>query len=140
MNCFQHSNKPAIGHCTYCGRGLCHECATVVEGKLSCRGECQQQIARERHVLTQSETSLAQRKTIYQTSSHIYHRQFAFLSAFGIGLLVFGTIFMLGGLPVPGAIIAGMGAIFLVNGIGMARASKKFKALATEGNDQGPQS
>src|SRR5262245_61987794 len=100
MNCFQHSTKPAIGHCTFCGRGLCRDCASIVHGKLSCRGECQQEIARERRVLSQSETSLGQRTTIYETSAAMYQRQFAFLAVFGIGLLVFGIALFGGGMPV----------------------------------------
>jgi hypothetical protein len=140
MNCFQHSNKTAIGHCAFCGRGLCHDCATVVQNKLSCRGACQQEIARERKVLAQSETSLGQRSTVYLTSSAMYQRQFAFSAVFGIGLLIFGIILFAGQVPVVGAIMAGIGAIFLINGLGMARASKKFKALAAEGRDEGSQS
>ena len=66
----------------------------------------------------------------------MYQRQFAFLAVFGIGLLVFGIALFGGGMPVAGAILAGMGSIFLINGLGMARASKKFKALAAEGREE----
>ena len=140
MNCFQHPHKSAIGHCTFCGRGLCHDCATVIDGKLSCRGACQGQIARERRVLAGSETSLGQRATIYETSSTLYQRQFAFLAAFGIGFLIFGVALFVWQIPVVGALLAGMGVIFLINGLGMHRASKKFKALAAEGRDESSQS
>jgi Flp pilus assembly protein TadB len=139
MNCFQHTNKPAVGHCTFCGRGLCHECATVVDGKLSCRGSCQQEIARERRVLAQSETAITQRSVVYETSSGVYQRSFAFSAVFGMAALIFGIFMIVGRMPIAGAVVAAMGIVFLINGLGMARASKKFKKLAAEGRDEGLQ-
>ena len=36
MNCFYHPDNPAIGLCKYCQRGLCTECAAVVDDVLAC--------------------------------------------------------------------------------------------------------
>jgi sulfite exporter TauE/SafE len=36
MNCFYHPDSPAIGLCKYCQRGLCSECATIVDDVLAC--------------------------------------------------------------------------------------------------------
>ncbi len=36
MNCFYHPDKPAIGLCKYCQRGLCTECAAIVDDVLAC--------------------------------------------------------------------------------------------------------
>ena len=36
MNCFYHPEKTAIGLCKYCQRGLCTECAAVVDDVLAC--------------------------------------------------------------------------------------------------------
>ena len=136
MNCFQHSQKSAVGHCTYCGRGLCQECATVVEGKLSCRGSCQEEIARERRLIVQSESSLNQRKVIYETSSGVYQRSFAFSAAFGLAMLGFGVFLIIEQIEIPGVILTVLGIVFLFHGLGMARAGKKFKALAAEGRGE----
>ena len=46
----------------------------------------------------------------------------------------------LGGLDIAGAVLIGLGLIFLVHGIGMGRAGKKFKALAAQAATQGTQS
>jgi hypothetical protein len=140
MNCFQHPQKSAVGHCTYCGRGLCQDCTTVVEGKLSCRGPCQQEVARARRILAETEASAGQRKTIYETSSSVYHRAFVFSAAFGLLGIVCGAILLLGGADIAGAVLIGLGVIFLVHGIGMGRAGKKFKALAAQAANQGTQS
>jgi len=37
MNCFYHSTVSAIGLCKYCQRGLCAECAAVVDDVLACK-------------------------------------------------------------------------------------------------------
>ena len=140
MNCFHHPHKVAVGQCTHCGRGLCQDCATLVEGKLSCHGNCQHEIMRERRLIAQSETAMGQRSVIYETSSGVYQRSFAFSAVLGIMFLVLGVLMLLGGMTVGGAILAGLGVVFLINGLGMARASKKFKTLAAEGRDSGSSS
>ncbi|MDL1943997.1 hypothetical protein FBQ99_16805 [Chloroflexi bacterium CFX2] len=38
MNCFYHPTQPAVGLCKYCQRGLCSECAAVVDDVLACKG------------------------------------------------------------------------------------------------------
>jgi len=36
MNCYYHPEKPAIGLCKYCQRGLCSECTAIVDDVLAC--------------------------------------------------------------------------------------------------------
>lgn len=137
MNCFQHPQKPAVGNCTYCGRGLCQECLSVVESKLSCRGACQKEIARERRLLSLTESAAAQRSVVYETSGALQHRAFAFMAVFGTAMVAFGVIAFLGQMQVAGAVLVGLGAVFLINGFGMARAGRKFKKLAAESRTEG---
>ena len=37
MNCYVHPSVNAVGTCVNCGRGVCEQCATVVNGKLYCK-------------------------------------------------------------------------------------------------------
>ncbi len=37
MNCFYHPTSPAVGVCKYCQRGLCAECAAVVDDVIACK-------------------------------------------------------------------------------------------------------
>jgi hypothetical protein len=37
MNCFYHPDQTAVGLCKYCQRGLCAECAAVVDDVLACK-------------------------------------------------------------------------------------------------------
>jgi sulfite exporter TauE/SafE len=37
LNCYYHPDKPAIGLCKHCQRGLCSDCAALVEDVLACK-------------------------------------------------------------------------------------------------------
>lgn len=132
MHCFQHTYKPAIGMCSYCGRGLCQECVVAVDGKLSCRGSCEYEIARERRFLQKSEKAIDQRSAVLQTSGNVYHQSFAIVGFFGLVSVVLGVVMLSSNQAVLGAVLLGMGIIFIMRGVGLARASKSFKSLAAE--------
>ena len=44
MNCFYHLERPAIGLCKYCQRGLCSECAAPAGDSLACRNLHEEQV------------------------------------------------------------------------------------------------
>ena len=44
MNCFYHPDKPAVGLCKHCQRGLCIACAADVEGNLACKDSHEEQV------------------------------------------------------------------------------------------------
>lgn len=41
MNCFYHHERPAVGICKQCLKGLCPECAVDLERGLACRDRCE---------------------------------------------------------------------------------------------------
>lgn len=136
MNCFEHSQKPAVGSCTHCGRGLCKECTTVVEGKLSCRGNCQVEVTRARQILSDSERAKNERAVVYGTSAKVYHQAFASTAFFGLLFVVIGAALLFTEAALGGAILIALGVILGIRGVGFARAGKKFKALAIEDRER----
>ncbi len=44
MNCFYHAERAAVGMCKQCGRGLCVECAALVDDTLACRDRHEEQV------------------------------------------------------------------------------------------------
>jgi hypothetical protein len=44
MVCYYHPERAAQGVCKHCGRGLCEQCATVVEDTLACRDRHEEQV------------------------------------------------------------------------------------------------
>jgi hypothetical protein len=46
VNCFVHRDRPAVGLCLDCNRGVCAECAAEVDDALACRGRCEGRVKR----------------------------------------------------------------------------------------------
>ncbi len=44
MNCFNHRDRPAIGLCKSCLKGLCEDCLTEVHNGLACKGSCEDRV------------------------------------------------------------------------------------------------
>ncbi len=44
MNCFYHPDSPAIGLCKYCQRGLCSECAVIVDDVVACKNRHENEV------------------------------------------------------------------------------------------------
>ena len=44
MVCYYHPSKPAIGLCKYCQRGLCIDCAALVDDSLACKNRHEGQV------------------------------------------------------------------------------------------------
>jgi sulfite exporter TauE/SafE len=44
MQCYYHPERPALGVCRHCGRGLCTECAALVDDVLACRDRHESQV------------------------------------------------------------------------------------------------
>ena len=47
MNCFYHPDSPAIGLCKHCQRGLCTECAAIVDDVLACKQRHEDDVHRQ---------------------------------------------------------------------------------------------
>lgn len=83
---------------------------------------------------------MGQRSMAFETSSGVYQRAFALYSIIGLGFLAFGALMIAGNRQTFGAVLCGLAVVFMISGIGMARASKRFKELAGSGHDKGAQS
>ena len=44
MNCFYHPNNSAVGICKYCQRGLCSECAAIIDDVLACKNRHEDEV------------------------------------------------------------------------------------------------
>src|SRR4029077_17205827 len=124
------------GTCTHCGRGLCKECTTVVEGQLSCRGNCQTEIHAKRQLFAKTERAAEDRAVVYGTSAKMYQQSFASAAFFGLLMVIIGAVFLYDEDIIPGAFLIGIGVILGIRSAGLARAGKKYKSLAdnkTEG-------
>jgi len=44
MNCYYHPDRPSVGLCKYCQRGLCLECGANAGDSLACKGLHEEQV------------------------------------------------------------------------------------------------
>ena len=44
MVCYYHPDRAAHGTCKHCGRGLCSECAALVDDTLACKDRHEEQV------------------------------------------------------------------------------------------------
>jgi hypothetical protein len=45
MNCYYHPDRPAVGICKQCQRGLCEEDAALVDDSLACKGRHEDEVS-----------------------------------------------------------------------------------------------
>ena len=85
MNCFYHPTQPAIGLCKYCQRGLCTDCAAVMDDVLDCKGRHEDEV----HQLEQlAARNLFQSKRV----GSAYNRNAIFYGLVGVLFTGFGLI------------------------------------------------
>lgn len=84
MVCFYHPDKPAFGLCKYCSRGLCSDCAALMDDALACK---------DRHEETVRELNLLAQRNILQAKrvSSNYVRNTIFYGVVGILFTAFGA-------------------------------------------------
>lgn len=44
MNCFNHSERQAVGVCKACGKGLCPDCLVEVANSIACKNNCEKRV------------------------------------------------------------------------------------------------
>ena len=87
MVCYYHPEKPAVGLCKYCQRGLCKECGANAGDSLACKGLHEEQV-RALEALMQK--NILQSKRVgsdYLRNTIFYGSVGVLFTAFGIAQL-----------------------------------------------------
>ncbi len=85
MNCFYHPTAPAIGSCKHCQRGLCTDCAAIMDDVLACKGRHEDEV----HQLEQlTARNLFQSKRV----ASAYNRNAIFYGLVGVLFTGFGAM------------------------------------------------
>ncbi len=85
MNCFYHTDKPAIGICKHCQRGLCADCAAIIDDVLACQHRHEDAVHMQEQLTARN---LFQSKRV----SSAYTRNAIFYGLVGILFAWFGYI------------------------------------------------
>jgi hypothetical protein len=70
----------------------------------------------------------------------MYHQAFAITVFFGLLFVCLGAIMLLTNNAVLGGVLIGIGVILTIRGVGLARAGRSFRALASEDVEVGSKS
>ena len=84
MNCFYHPDKPALGFCKHCQRGLCSDCAEFDDDVLACKDRHEKHV-RELVQLTKQDILKSKR------AGSDYVRNTIFYGIVGILFTAFGA-------------------------------------------------
>lgn len=89
MNCYYHPAHPAVGVCKYCQRGLCSECAAVVDDVLVCKNRHENEVRSLEQLMARN---LFQSKRVasgYMRNAFFYGSVGVVFAGFGIWTLNF---------------------------------------------------
>ena len=84
MNCFYHPNTPAIGLCKYCQRGLCTECAAVIDDVLACKNRHEGDVHMQEQLTARNLFQSRRVKSGYMRNAIFYGLVGAVFAAFGL--------------------------------------------------------
>ena len=92
MNCYYHPDRPAVGLCKHCQRGLCAEDAALVDESLACKGRHEGQV-RDINQLVQRNILQANRiGSVYNRNAIFYCLVGAAFSVYGYSQLRFAGV------------------------------------------------
>ena len=119
MNCYYYLDKPAIGLCKYCQRGLCSDCAAHAGDSLACKNLHEEQV-RAMEALMQR--NILQSKRV----GSAYLRNTIFDGVVGILFIAFG-ISQLNWLGLQAVVYVMIGLALLWAAIANYLESRKYK-------------
>ena len=87
MVCYYHPDKPAVGLCKYCQRGLCSGCAAHAGDSLACKGLHEQQVVAMEALLQRNILQAKRVGSDYLRNTVFYGAVGVLFTAFGISQL-----------------------------------------------------
>jgi len=84
MVCFYHPDKPAVGICKHCQRGLCSECVALVNDVLACKDRHEEQVRALEAMTKQNILKSKRIRSDYLRNTTFYGIVGLLFTAFGI--------------------------------------------------------
>ena len=119
MNCYTHAEAAAVGICKHCLRGVCADCATMVEGAVSCPGECEARVGMIQRVS-------ANNPAVFEAANRQIRQQGVALVALSVIFLGMGGWGTLQGEDAYTFLFFTAGAVFLTLGVLRLRAKSQY--------------
>lgn len=123
MQCYNHQERPAVGICTGCNKGVCRECCVEVDGALSHKGECEEKVRIMRELLKRAHASYGKHSQAYKYTSLIY-------ALFSLLIILVGFLFVtLSDSTASGVFLIAMGLVFAVGSLLYYRSGKRIASV-----------
>ena len=87
MNCFYHPERPAVGICKQCRRGLCSSCASIADDALACIDRHEAQVAALNELERQNIIKSKRTRSDYMRNTTFYGIVGILFTSFGISQL-----------------------------------------------------
>ena len=85
MNCFNHPDKPAVGCCKSCFKGLCPDCAATLPNGLACRNACEDRVILIDQIIDNNQKIISAANKQIRSSG-------LFILLLGVGFCLFGFL------------------------------------------------
>ena len=122
MNCFNHPDRPAVGLCKSCCKGLCADCAATLPNGLACRSACEERVTLINRIVDNNEKIIASANTQIRSSGLL-------ILLIGAALCVGAFLMYLRSGEVEDLIVGVPGIVFVAYGvIRLMRRSQLFPA------------
>ena len=83
MNCYYHPDRPAIGICKHCQRGLCAEDAALIDDSLACKGRHENEVRQMNQWMARNILQSKRIGLVYNRNAIFYFLVGAAFTAFG---------------------------------------------------------
>ena len=84
MNCFYHPEISTVGLCKHCQRGLCSDCAAIVDDVLACKGRHEEQVRALEQLTARNLFQSKRVASAYNRNAIFYGMVSVLFSGFGI--------------------------------------------------------
>ena len=84
MVCYYHLDRPAVGVCKHCQRGLCTNCAVLIEDVLACQGRHEQEVRDVEQLIARNIFQSKRVGSTYMRSAVFYGLVGGAFTAFGL--------------------------------------------------------
>jgi sulfite exporter TauE/SafE len=84
MNCYYHPTRVAVGVCKSCQRGLCMDCAAVVDDSIACIGRHEEQVRKLEQLLRRNILQSERISSVYSRSAIFYFLVGILFAGFGL--------------------------------------------------------
>lgn len=124
MQCFNHPDRPAVGLCQACQRGLCPECLTDTGLALACKDRCEERVRGMTELISQNVRNMDLNRKSLDAARALVARNIAMYLSLGVVFLFAAAIIGYSDNAMVAAFPAVIGGLFVLFGLAQRRGAQ----------------